>query len=214
MDEFNRQACLLYCKDWEKAKASGDVDHMWQVIGRAAHHLHTSLAELPCPPGQSRKQARAVHRDEYGPGKHCEGLPVALPMRQLAHAARHLANLAGLIAKGHTDTHPAVAQLRAALLRDAKLCPLAALECQMAARTSALAELKLAHQAVLASARLAKTEVRAGQRDQWHQWLTDHQSRGSGVVYRWIRDGPHQPTALTARRGQEGTRQEARRGHL
>ena len=51
VDELNRQACLLYTEDWNKAKASDDVDHMWQVIGRAARHVHTRLAGLPCPPG-------------------------------------------------------------------------------------------------------------------------------------------------------------------
>ena len=68
-----------------------------------------------------------------------------------------------------------------------------------------LLELELALQALRDTEQAAKTELRAEKPDQWHQWLTTHQTRGSGAVYRWIRDGPRPPIALTARCDPDGT---------
>ena len=53
--------------------------------------------------------------------------------------------------------------------------------------------------------RAAKNDLRTDQGDQWHQWLTDHKTRGSGAVYRWVKDGPRPPITLTARCGPDGT---------
>ena len=108
---------------------------MWQVISRAAHNLHLDLAGVRCPYGQQRKSAKHMHRDEYGPGKHREGLPETLSMRQPARTVKHLANLVGLLGKGHSTSHPAVAQLRTALLRHAELCPTVAASCRLAAHS-------------------------------------------------------------------------------
>ena len=77
-DSASRGACHLYQADWKLAKASQDVDLMWQVISRAAHHLHMELAGVRYPYGQQRQRAKLKHRDEYGPGKHKEGLPESL----------------------------------------------------------------------------------------------------------------------------------------
>ena len=205
LEEASRRACATVDSDWLKAKASGDVDHMWLVIERAAHSLHTGLSGSPCQQGQTRKRARAVHKDEYGPGKHCEGMPVALPMRQAARAAKHLANLVGLLGKGHTDAHPAVAQLRAALAKDIELCPLLAKELRVVERTASLPELESSLRLVQAAVCDAKTALRELKRDQWHQWLSANKNRGSGAIYRWVKEGPRPPITLSARTGPDGT---------
>ena len=67
LEEASANACAQYAHDWEKAKLSGDAVCKWQVITRAAHHLHAGLAGKPAPLGQRRKQAKAVQREEYAP---------------------------------------------------------------------------------------------------------------------------------------------------
>ena len=71
-----------------------------------------------------------------------------------------MANLVGLVGKGLTDTHAAVAQLRTALRKDAELCPMVAEECRMASCSVNLPELELALQAMRETEQAAKTELR------------------------------------------------------
>ena len=134
-----------------------------------------------------------MHRDEYGPGKHGEGLPETLSMRQHARTARHLANLVGLIGKGYNTSHPAVAQLRTALLRDAELCPTVEAACRLAAHTSVLSNLEGAHKEVLEAAHTARTHQREAQQDKWHDWLVEHRSRGPALSTAGSGTGPAVP---------------------
>ena len=74
LDGASGRACHVCAADWQKARASRDVDLMWQVIARAAHHLHMDLAGKTCPKGRQRARAKAVQDEEYGPGVHRDGL--------------------------------------------------------------------------------------------------------------------------------------------
>ena len=50
LEEANRAACASVSNDWRRAKASGDVDHMWTVICKAAPCLHRGPGRGPMPP--------------------------------------------------------------------------------------------------------------------------------------------------------------------
>ena len=99
----------------------------------------------------------------------------------------------------------ATEQLRTAIHRDAELCPLLTHVCCIAEHSAELHQLELALQTAQEIVLEAKTEMRAKQRDQWHQWLDDHKSRGSGAVFRWVKEGPRPPITLTARCQLDGT---------
>ena len=126
------------------ASASHHIDLMWQVIECAAHHMHTSLAGQAFQKWQQRARAKIVHRDEYGPGTHREGLPETKSLRQLLRTKRHLSNLLGLLNAGASVSHPAVVALRAAVLHDGKLCPQMALACCLCRKGPDKAELEMA----------------------------------------------------------------------
>ena len=82
LDDAAREACRMYVGHGDKAQRSRDVDHMWQVITKGAHHMHTNLAGMPVSCGDQRKPAKAVQREEYGPGPHRDGIPESVAMRR------------------------------------------------------------------------------------------------------------------------------------
>ena len=166
---------------------------MWTAISRAAHHVHMGLAGLPVTHGGSRKLAKAVQREEYGPGQHRDGLPETLPVRRLLRTSRHLQNLRAILHRDSPCAIKARAQLLVAIRNDLKLCPQSALACSWALYQPDSLTLDTAitlTQSALVEARRVEREAR---RDKWHAWLTDQAGRGSGAVYRWIRDGPTCP---------------------
>ena len=153
------------------------------AIMRAAHQLHMTVGGQPVKHGDSRKRAKAVQREEYGPGPHRDGLPESLPIRRLLRTSRHLQNLRAIL---HRDCHSAVEariQLLAAIRNDMKLCPQAALACNWVLNQPDEVTLDTAvaiTQSALAEARRNDREAR---RDKWHAWLADQAGRGSGAVY-------------------------------
>ena len=56
-------ACRCYDNDWSAARRSRDPDHLWQVITRAADHMHLTVAGKAVRHGDSTKAAnRGQHQ--------------------------------------------------------------------------------------------------------------------------------------------------------
>ena len=205
LQQANVDACRLYAEDWRKARDGQDSDLMWQVITRAAHGMHLGVAGKAMEKGTSRKAARKVMRDEYGPGPHREGLPETLEVRRVLRAHRHLLTLRGLAQHPEQMQSEAVQQLMDALKQDGKKCPRVSLACCIVRGNASVANIALGLTLTEAALTDARAQERAGRRDKWHAWLQEQAGRGSGAVYRWVRDGPKQVPATTAEQAADGT---------
>ena len=123
LSEASAAACRRYAADWIRARHSKDPDLMWQVITRAAHCMHLTVAGKTVERGASRAGAKTVPRDEYGPGPHRAGVPETLEVRRVLRAHRHLLNLRGISKHPGQQQGIAVQQLLDALRQDGKNAP-------------------------------------------------------------------------------------------
>ena len=178
---------------------------MWQVITRAAHHMHLTALRQPVKQGESRLAGKIVRVPEYGPGPHREGMPESLLVRRILRTHRHLLNLRGLALHPGHQQEAAVQQLLLALQQDGRNCQQVSLACSLVKHCHSPDNLTAAMaitREVLSAARQQESE---GKREKWHGWLTEQMGRGSGAIYRWIRDGPKTAPPMTAAQNADGT---------
>ena len=141
---------------------------MWQVITRAAHCMHLTIAGKTVEHGASRADAKTVLRDEYGPGPHRDGLPETLEVRRVLRAHRHLLNLRGLSKHPGQQQAIAVQQLMDALRQDGKNCPRVSLACSLVRGNPTEGNIALGLTITEAALTAAREQERAGKRDKWH----------------------------------------------
>ena len=98
----------------------------------------------------------------------------------------------------------AIEQLLAAIRQDAKLCPQASLEHSWVISNPNESTILMATNTVQSLLSEARKEEKQARRDKWHQWTAEQEQRGSGNVYRWIRDGPRVAPTPTAAQGTDG----------
>ena len=199
------ESCRLYAGNWAAAQLSRDPDLMWQVITRAAHHMHLSARGQPVKHGDSRKIGKTMRVPEYGPGPHREGMPESLLVRRILRTHRHLLNLRGLALHPGHQQEAAEQQLLAALQQYGKNCQQVSLACSLVRNCLTPSNLTVALAITQEVLTAARQQEREGKRDKWHGWLVEQAGRGSGAVYRWIRDGPKTAPPMTAAKSEDGT---------